>query len=162
MALFAISVNIKHFFVCLNSAVFKVFICENRKLPFLCLTHPLFQYFHMNPKRTAMRHSQIENVAKHALNSKVFCLCKNNGEMVTRCRRYNALKLSCMTTNYVFWSPIFPPQTTKLPPPILFQQVTIPATLVCAFYHQHCWVQIGFRHWTKPCSSRHTTRWNGV
>ena len=28
----------------------------------------------------------------------------------------HALKLSCMTTKYVFWSPIFPPQTTKLPP----------------------------------------------
>ena len=48
-------------------------------------------------------------------------MCKNNGEMVwhevTRCCRYNALKLSWMTTKYVFWSPIFPPQTTKLPPP---------------------------------------------
>ena len=29
----------------LNFAVFKVFICENRKLPFSCLTHPLFQQF---------------------------------------------------------------------------------------------------------------------
>ena len=50
-----------------------------------------------------------------------FFTWKNNGEMVwhevTRCRRYNALKLSCVTTKYVFWSPIFPPQTTKLPPP---------------------------------------------
>ena len=35
----------------------------------------------------------------------------------TRRRRYNALKLSCMTVKHVFWSPIFPPQTTKLPPP---------------------------------------------
>ena len=42
MALFAISVYIKHFFVYLNSTVFKVFICENRKLPFLSLRHPLF------------------------------------------------------------------------------------------------------------------------
>ena len=50
-----------------------------------------------------------------------FFMCKNNGEMVwhevTRRSRYNALKLSCMRTKYVFWSPIFPPQTTKLPPP---------------------------------------------
>ena len=29
--------HIKHLFVSLNSAVFKVFICENRKLPFSCL-----------------------------------------------------------------------------------------------------------------------------
>ena len=45
---------------------------------------------------------------------------------------------------------------------IPFQHVTIPWTFVCAFYHQHCWVQIGFRHWTKLCSSWHTARWNGV
>ena len=53
-----------------------------------------------------------------------FYMCKNNGEMVwqevTRRRRCNALKLSCMTTKYVFWSPIFPSQTTKLPPPNRF------------------------------------------
>ena len=41
---------------------------------------------------------------------------------ITRCRRYNALKLSCMTTKYFFWSPIFPPQITKLPPPNRSQQ----------------------------------------
>ena len=61
-----------------------------------------------------------------AFNSFLFCfnlfqislqcfMCKNNGEMVwhedTRRRRYNALKLSCITTKYVFWSPIFPPET---------------------------------------------------
>ena len=44
-----------------------------------------------------------------------FFMCKNNGEMVghevTSCRRYNALKLSCITTKYVFWSSIFQPQT---------------------------------------------------
>ena len=93
-----------------------------------------------------------------------FFMCINNGEMVTRCRRYNALKLSCMTTKYVFWSPIFstPNHETAPTKSISFQHVTIPAMLICAFYHQHCWVQIGFRHWTKPCSSRHTTRWNGV
>ena len=72
MTLFAISVNIKHFFVRLNSAVFKVFICINRKLPFLCLPHPLFKHLHTNPKWTAMRHSQMVNVAKYALSSKVF------------------------------------------------------------------------------------------
>ena len=54
MTLFAISVNIKHFFVRLNSAEPKVFICEKRKLPFLCLKHHL----HKNLKRTGMRHSQ--------------------------------------------------------------------------------------------------------
>ena len=60
--------------------------------------------------------------------------------------------------------PFFQPQTHETAPTksIPFQHVTIPAMLICAFYHQHCWVQIGFRHWTKPCSSRHTTRWNGV
>ena len=72
VTLVAISVNIKHFFVHLNYAVFKVFICENRKLPFLCLKHPLFKHLHKNPKWTAMRHSQMVNVAKHALSSKVF------------------------------------------------------------------------------------------
>ena len=41
--------------MCLNSATFKVFICENRKLPVLCLKHPLFQHVHMNLKWTAMR-----------------------------------------------------------------------------------------------------------
>ena len=66
-------------------------------------------------------------------------------------RRYNALKLSCMTTKYVFWSPIFSTPNHETAPT---KHVTIPATLICAFY--------GFRHWTKPCSSRHTTRWNGV
>ena len=71
MALFAISVNIKHFFVRLNSAVFTDFICENRKLPFLCLKHPLIQHFHKDTKWTAMRQSQVMNVAKHALGSKV-------------------------------------------------------------------------------------------
>ena len=68
-----------------------------------------------------------------------FFMCKNNGEMVwheaTRCRRYNALKLSCMTTKYVFWSPIFPTPNHETAPikSIPFQHVTIPATLVCAF-----------------------------
>ena len=69
MTLFAISVNIKHFFMCLNSAVFKVSICENGKLPFLCLKHPLFQHLHMNPKWTAMRHSQMINVAKNTVST---------------------------------------------------------------------------------------------
>ena len=51
-----------------------------------------------------------------------FFMCKPYGEMVwhevTRRCRYNALKLSWITTKYmyVFWSPIFPPQTTKLTP----------------------------------------------
>ena len=58
--------------MCLNAAVFKVFICGDRKLPFLCLNHPLFQHLHMNPTWTAMRHSQMVNVAKHALSSNVF------------------------------------------------------------------------------------------
>ena len=34
----------------LNFAVFKVLICENRKLSFLCLKHHLFQHLHKNPK----------------------------------------------------------------------------------------------------------------
>ena len=94
-------------------------------------------------------------------------MCKNNGKMVwhevTRRRRYNALKLSCMTTKYVFWSHFFTPNYETAPTKsIPFQHVTIPGTLVCVICHQHCWVQIGFRHWTKPCSSRHTARWNGV
>ena len=72
MTLFTISVNVKHFFVHLNSAVFKVFVCENRKLFFLCLKHPLFQHYRKNPKWTAMWHSQMVKVAKHALSSKVF------------------------------------------------------------------------------------------
>ena len=55
MTLFTISVNIKHFFVRLNSAGFKIFICENRKLPILYLKHPLFQHLHKNPKWTAMQ-----------------------------------------------------------------------------------------------------------
>ena len=42
-------------------------------------------------------------------------MCKNNGVMVTRCRRYNALKLSCMTTKYVFRSPIFNPKPRNCP-----------------------------------------------
>ena len=74
MTVYAISVIIKHFFVRLNSAVFKVFICENIKLPFSCLKHPSFQHLHKNKKWTAMRHSQMVNVAKHALSSKVFSL----------------------------------------------------------------------------------------
>ena len=72
MALFAISIKLKHFFMRLNSVVFKVFICENRKPPFLCLKHPLFQLLHKSPKWTAMRHSHMINVAKHALTNKVF------------------------------------------------------------------------------------------
>ena len=72
MTLCAISVNIKYLFVRLNSAVFKVFICENRKLPSSCLKHPLFQHLQNNPKRTAVRHTHMVNVAKHALSSKVF------------------------------------------------------------------------------------------
>ena len=67
VALCVISVNLKHFLVCLNSAVFKVFISENRKLQsILCL------YLYMNQTWTAMRHRQMVNVAKDALNSKVF------------------------------------------------------------------------------------------
>ena len=58
--------------MCLNSAVFKVIVCENRKLPFLCLKYSLLQYLHMNPKWTAMRHIQMVNVAKHTLSSNVF------------------------------------------------------------------------------------------
>ena len=46
----SISVNIKHFFVRLNSAGFKVFICENRKLPFLWLKHPLIQHLFQEPR----------------------------------------------------------------------------------------------------------------
>ena len=69
---FAISVNIKHVFVRLNSAVFKVFICENRKLTFLCLNiqlNVLLQHLHKNPKWTAMRHSHMVNVLfKHEHN----------------------------------------------------------------------------------------------
>ena len=34
--------------------------------------HPLFQHLHKNPKWTALRHSQMVNVAKHALSSNVF------------------------------------------------------------------------------------------
>ena len=75
MTLFVSSVNIKHDFVHSNSAVFKVFICENRKQPFLCLKHPLCKHLHKNPKWTAMGHSQMVNVAKHALCSKVFHPC---------------------------------------------------------------------------------------
>ena len=62
----------KALFHVFNSAVFKVFICENRKLPFLCLKHTLFQQLHMNPKWTATRHSQMVNVAKHALQQVIF------------------------------------------------------------------------------------------
>ena len=73
MTLFAISVNIKNFFMRLNSAVFMVFICENRKLPFfICVKHPLFQHLHKNLKWTAMRHSQTIKSAKQALSSNVF------------------------------------------------------------------------------------------
>ena len=72
VALFTISVNVKHFFMCLNSAVFKGFTCENGKLPVLCLKHPLFQHLHMNPKWTVKQHSQMVNIAEHALNSKLF------------------------------------------------------------------------------------------
>ena len=64
--------RLKHFFLCLNSVVFKVFICENRKLSFLNLKHILFQHLHKNPKWTVMRHSQMVTVAKHTLSSKVF------------------------------------------------------------------------------------------
>ena len=71
MTLPAILDSIKQFFVRLNTAVLKVFICENRKLP-LCLKHPLIQHLQKNPKWTAMRHNQMVNVAKHALGSKVF------------------------------------------------------------------------------------------
>ena len=49
MTVFAISINIKHFSMHLNSAVFKAFIHENRKLPFLCLMYPLFIHLHKNP-----------------------------------------------------------------------------------------------------------------
>ena len=72
MKRFAISVNTKQFFVRSNFAVFKVIICENRKLSFLCLKHLLFQHLHKNQKWTVMRLSQMVNVAKHALISKVF------------------------------------------------------------------------------------------
>ena len=61
-----------NFFVRLNSAVFKVFICENRKLPILCLKHPLFHHLHKHQKWTAVRHHQMVNVAKHVLSSEVF------------------------------------------------------------------------------------------
>ena len=44
-----------------------------------------------------------------------FFICKNNGEMVTRCRRYNALKLYYMTTKYVFWYPFFHPKPRNCP-----------------------------------------------
>ena len=83
MTLFAISVNTKHFFLRLNSAVFKVLICENRKLPFLCLKNLLFQHLHKNPKWTTMRLSQMVNVAKHALSSKVFSpLCTQTWKLL--------------------------------------------------------------------------------
>ena len=48
--------------MCLNSAVFKLFICENRKLPFLYLKHTLFQHLHMNPKWTKMHTSAFITV----------------------------------------------------------------------------------------------------
>ena len=44
----AISVNINHSFVRFNSTVFKIFICENRKPPFLCFKHHLFQHWIQN------------------------------------------------------------------------------------------------------------------
>ena len=62
----------KTVFLAFNSGVFRDFICENRKLPLLCLKHPLFQQFHKNPKWPAIRHGQMLKVAKHAWSSKVF------------------------------------------------------------------------------------------
>ena len=41
---------------------FQCFICENSKLPFLWLKH-LFEHLRKNLKWTAMRHSQMVNVA---------------------------------------------------------------------------------------------------
>ena len=70
MTRFAISVNIKQFFMHLYSTVFKIFICENRKIPF-SLKHPLFQHLHKNLQWTAMRLSQMVNVAEHALSTTV-------------------------------------------------------------------------------------------
>ena len=67
---FAISDNINQIFVHLNSAVFKIFICENRKLPF-SLKHTLFQHLHKNLQWTAKRLSQMVNVAEHASSTTV-------------------------------------------------------------------------------------------
>ena len=73
--------------MCLNSAVFKVINCENRKLPFSCLKHPFcFQHLHKNPKWTAIRHSPMVNVAKHALSSKIFSpLFTQAWKLLSRC-----------------------------------------------------------------------------
>ena len=45
-----ISVNIKHFFMRLNSAVFKVFICEKQKSTILMFEASFVSTFALEPK----------------------------------------------------------------------------------------------------------------
>ena len=111
---------------------------------------------------------------KNTLHSIAFLFCFNfkyhfNFLCVKIMEKWSQDVVDIMHWNCLAWQqsassghPFFHPNPWNCPTiSIPFQHVTIPATPVCAFYHQHCWVQIGFRHWTKPCSSRHTTRWNG-
>ena len=82
----------KHFFVPLNSAVFKVLICENMKTTLLMFETSFVSTFAQEPKKwTAMRHSQMVNVAKHALHSKAF------GPLFTQAWNY------CLDTFYFCW-----------------------------------------------------------
>ena len=50
MKFFVISVNIKHFFVRLNSAVSKVFICEKMKTTLFMFETPFVSTFAQEPK----------------------------------------------------------------------------------------------------------------
>ena len=60
------------FFAHSNSVIFKVFICENRKLPLLCLKYCIIHHWHKNPKQFALPHSQMAHVSKHILDSNGF------------------------------------------------------------------------------------------
>ena len=64
MTLFAILIHIKQIFM--PSVIFKVFICENRKLA-LCLKH-----LHKNLKWTTLPRSQMINVFRHASDTDVY------------------------------------------------------------------------------------------
>ena len=130
--MFAASVFIArvNFFLCISFDLQKERTKERRKEPFFTQAHHRhnrhiaiisFQLKISTPfRKPSTKKNKLHSIAfLFCFNSKYhvnFFMCKNNGEMITRCRRYNALKLSCMT-KYVFWSPIFPPQTTKLTPP---------------------------------------------
>ena len=67
----SVSLFVNSIFHAFNFKNFQVFVCENWKLPFLGLKQ-LCRHLRKNLKWTALRHSQMINVSKHASGSNVF------------------------------------------------------------------------------------------